>query len=255
MKLEIDGEVGFGLKNKYINMKKGCIYYSDFNADPKILNACQKQLRESFDGEIVSVTLNKSLNLGKNIVLKADRGVITMFRQILLGLETSTADVVFFTEHDVMYSKTHFDFTPPRDDTFYYNTSSLRWKYLGDYAVTYDNMRSLSGLCVNRKLAIKHYKKRLKLIKEKGWEDSSNPPYWARRIGFEPATKSKRQELILWDKSEVWQSKYSNIDIRHGKTLTPFKTGLNSFKHKPVGWKEMPIEDIPGWKLEKIFNL
>jgi len=248
------GGRGFGSRNKNM-IKKGCIYYTDFSANPEILNACQKQLRKSFDGEIISVSLNKPLNFGKNIVLKANGGVVTMFRQILLGLETSTADIVFFTENDVLYHKSHFDFEPLRDDTFYYNTNIFQLKYPEDFAITYDTIKSLSGLCVNRKLAIEHYKKRLQFIKDNNFKDDSKQPYWARRIGWEPGTKSKRQEMISHDKSECWKSEYSNIDIRHKNTLTPVKMSLDKFKHKPKGWKIIKASQIPGWNLKEIINI
>ena len=46
------------------------------------------------------------------------------------------------------------------------------------------------------------------------------------------------------EKVGEWKSKYSNIDIRHRKTLTPIKMTLKSFRHKPTGWKESTIDKI-----------
>lgn len=224
-------------------MTKSIIYYTDSKLDDKIALPVRDILL-SIGLPIVSVSL-KPLNFGENIVLDLKPGVITMFKQILTALEASKADNVFFAEHDVLYHKTHFEFTPNRNDTFYYNTNIWQWKYSKDFAITYDNIRSLSNLCVNRQLAIKHYKKRLQLIKNKEWEDDSKQPYWVRRLGYEPGTKSSRQEMISKDKSECWQSKYSNIDIRHKNTLTPPKMDLSNFKHKPQGWVE--VYEIPGW--------
>ena len=37
---------------------------------------------------------------------------------------------------------------------------------------------------------------------------------------------------------------YPNIDIRHRKTLTPMKMTMESFIHKPTGWKESTINQI-----------
>ena len=69
-----------------------------------------------------------------------------MVKQILTALENSTTDYVFFTEHDVLYPKCHFDFTPPRDDIFYYNANVWRWFYPEDTAITHDRMLPLSSL-------------------------------------------------------------------------------------------------------------
>ena len=107
-------------------MASGCIYYTDFHADPLILEVCRNQLRKVFDGEIVSVSLNKPLDFGRNIMVEGERGYPTMVRQIITGLENSTSDYVFFTENDVLYHKSHFDFVPPRDNIFYYNTNVWR---------------------------------------------------------------------------------------------------------------------------------
>jgi len=225
-------------------MKAGCIYYTDFHVDYNIMKICQKRLQESFDGEIVSVSLNRSLDFGKNIILNENRGNITMFKQILLALKNSTADYIFFCEHDVLYNKSHFDFVPGNNDIFYYNTNVWQWIFPKDLAITYDNLKSVSSLCVNKEFAIDHYEKRLKLIREKGWQDNERYPYWVRRMGYEPGVKSKRQELIKTNGYDTWHSKYPNIDIRHTKTLTPIKSSLKHFKHKPENWRQDKISKI-----------
>ena len=133
---------------------------------------------------IVSVSL-KPIDFGENIVLNLSPGYITMINQIVTGLEALEADYVFFCEHDVLYPKSHFGFTPPRDDIFYYNSNVWRWKYPDNLAITYDRLISLSCLCVNRKFALDHYKRRLKKIKELKLEaDKSREPQWVRRWGY-----------------------------------------------------------------------
>ncbi len=235
-------------------MKKSCIYYTHNLLEPLIMKVCQEQLQEqlrkSFNGEIVSVSL-KPMNFGKNVVLKAEKGVITMFRQILLALETSTSDIIFFCEHDCLYHKTHFDFTPPKEDIFYYNTNVYRWDYPKDRLITYDHLKSLSGLCVNRELALKHYKERLKIIEERGFEEGRDPN-WARKMGYEPGKNRSGLSKVLY---EEWKSEYPNVDIRHKHTITPPKTNLDSFKHKPINWQEVKISEIPGWDLKTLFDI
>jgi hypothetical protein len=241
------------------NMSKtiGAIFYTDFHLDPTILNVCQEQLKKSFGGNIVSVSLKKSLDLGKNIVLQgAERSYPTMVKQILMGLEALTTDIVFFTEHDVLYPREHFDFVPLKDDIFYYNTNFWRWKYPSDLAITWNDMCSLSAMCCNRKLAIDHYQRRMKFIEEVGMDKfRSREPRQSRIWGYEPGSKRKRRGGFSDELHETWKSEIPLIDIRHSKTFSRPKVSLEEFKHPPDpnNWKEIQVSKIPGW--ENILNM
>jgi len=236
-------------------MEKGIIYYTDNRIEGTIIETAKKYI-EASGLPIVSCSL-KPINLGQNIVLEGRvRGYLTMILQILTALETSTAKYVFFCEHDVLYHKSHFDFIPPKDNVYYYNVNNWRWNYPKNRAISYDKLTSLSGLCVNREFAIKHYKKRLELIRKKGWDkDKSKDPIWARKMGHEPGVKSKRQSSFKDNDYEIRKSKYPNIDIRHNKTYSPPKVTLESFKHKPNSWRETTLDNIDGWNLKELFNL
>ncbi len=235
---------------------KSIIYYTDNRLDEKIFKIVQKKLLD-VGLPIVSVSL-KPMDFGRNIHLDLKPGIVTMFKQILTALEASTADTIFFCEHDVLYHPSHFDFVPPKNDIFYYNTNVWRWKYPSDLAVTYENITSLSNLCAGRQLLINHYKERLRIIEKKGWDkEAGREPGWARRMGYEPGTKSIRQKIIQDGFCQYWQSKYPNIDIRHGRTLTKTKCSRSEFKHPPSleSWKETTLDKISGWDLKKMFNL
>ena len=66
---------------------KGILYYTDNCLDEKIMAACQKQLMKSVNGNrIISVSL-QPMQFGDNIHLPLERGYLTMFKQILEGLE------------------------------------------------------------------------------------------------------------------------------------------------------------------------
>jgi len=83
--------------------EKGLVYYTDFTADERILNVVRKQITKCCpDWPIVSVSLNKPLDWGENIVLNGKRSYLMMFKQILAGIEASKADVLFMVEHDVL---------------------------------------------------------------------------------------------------------------------------------------------------------
>jgi hypothetical protein len=193
---------------------------------------------------IVSCSL-KPASMGKNIVLDMRAGPVTMFTQILTALEASEGENVFFCEHDVIYHPSHFRFTPPEKDVFYYNTNVWRWDNRGDRVISYDHLRSVSGLCVNKKFAIDHYRKRLKIIYEKGYDKvpTNGNPGWARTMGYEPG-KPIKNGGISDDRIDEWRSEFPNIDVRHSRTMTPIKTTYDSFIVKPTGWKESIINNF-----------
>ena len=230
---------------------KSILYYTENRLDPIIMNTVQNQILKS-GLPITSVSL-KPMDFGDNYVVDLEPGAVTMTRQILIGLEQSKADVVFLTEHDVLYHQSHYDFTPPRNDTYYFNTNVWRWWYLNDHFITYDNLVSLSGLCANRELLLNHYQKRLEMIEENGWGNGRDPD-WARTIGHAPG-KSRKSGGILDEKVSQWRSEYPNIDIRHGKTATGAKVRLNNFYRPPINWQEAKFSDIPEWDLKEMFQL
>src|SRR3990167_8899734 len=98
---------------------KNIIYYTDNRLAEPIYLLVQHFLLES-GLPIISASL-KSINFGENVVIEGERSYPTMVAQIISCLERSTAKYVFFAEHDCLYSKSHFDFIPPKDDIFYYN--------------------------------------------------------------------------------------------------------------------------------------
>lgn len=233
---------------------KGIIYYTDNRLAEPLFSIVQKQILKA-KLPIVSVSL-RPLNFGKNIVLNKAPSFLTMLKQITKALEKSTANVVFFCEHDVLYPTSHFDFTPPRGDLFYYNAHVWRWDYPTDKLITYDRLISLSGLCVDRHFALDHYKRRLQKITELNLDKStSHEPLWARKWGYEPGTKKIKRGGFSDDDFETWRSKEPLIDIRHKGTFSPPKITLDSFKHRPANWQETTIEKIPGWNLKELFKI
>ena len=101
------------------------------------------------------------MTFGDNIVLPLERGYLTMFKQILAGLEELKTDVVFLCEHDVLYHPSHFLFTPPKKDVYYYNTNVWKVRYDDGHALHYD-CKQTSGLCAYRELLVQHYRERVR---------------------------------------------------------------------------------------------
>lgn len=204
---------------------------------------------------IVSCSL-KTLDFGKNIVLDLEPGVVTYYKQILTALEASKERYVFFCEHDVIYHPSHFEFAPPRDDTFYYNVNVWRCHPRQNICVTYDHLRSVSGMCANLELAVDHYRRRLKYIYDQGFDKipKTRNPKWARVMGYEPG-KSPTSGGFSVDKIDEWRSTLPNLDIRHRLTMTIPKLNLNQFNHPPTGWQQKTIDEIEGWNIRSMFSL
>jgi hypothetical protein len=231
-------------------MTKSIIYYTDNRLKEPIFSACQKQIL-SAGLPIVSVSL-KPIKFGENIVIKGEPGYPTMVRQIITALEESKLDFVFFCEHDVLYHKSHFDFLPARNDTYYYNTNNWRWDYPHDRIIKYDNLTSLSQLCAAKVLALKHYRARFEKMQRVGLEQfSKKDPHLARVWGYEPGRKKRRKGAFMEEKSETWNSEFPNIDIRHHETFSLPKVALKDFHNKPTGWVETTIDKISDWNLRQ----
>jgi hypothetical protein len=176
------------------------------------------------------------MSYGRNLTLALERGVLTMFKQILAGLEACRADVVFLVEHDMLYHPSHFEFRPERKDAFYYNENT--WKVdAADGKALHYICKQTSGLCARRELLVEHYKKRVERVAAEGYN---------RNMGFEPGCH--RPPRGVDDHPALsWMSAVPNIDIRHGANLTPSRWSQEQFRNKNScrGWTE--ADAVPGW--------
>ena len=223
---------------------KGIIFYTDHRLRLEIAHAVQKRLRTiAAERSIQVVTTSlKPMSFGDVHACLAglQPGYLTMFKQILAGLEASAADIIFLCEHDVLYHPSHFDFVPPRKDVFYYNTNVWKLRAEDGHALRVNDCKQTSGLCAYRSLLFEHYRKRVEVVERDGF---------SRRMGFEPGTH-RREERIDDHIAEGWESEYPNIDIRHNGNLTPSRWERGQFRNKQYteGWAEKEADDaIVGW--------
>lgn len=202
---------------------KGIIYYTDNQLNVKLARKVQTTIRNA-NLPIVSASLKPMNNMGTNVVVDGKRGYETMFRQILAALEASSADIVFFCEHDVLYHSSHFDFTPPEKDKFYYNHNVWRVRSDGK-AVTWD-ADQVAELCCYREHAIAWYKDKLA-------QAEFNRSY-------EPGVRGENGN---------WRSEFPNVDVRHGDNLTKSKWSQDDFRDKStcINWDETTVDKIKGW--------
>jgi len=226
---------------KFMKPTKGIVYYTDNQLTLKIAHPCKKQIK-SIGLPIVSASLKPMPDMGKNIHIKMERGYMAYFTQILKAIEASEAKYIFFCEHDWLYHPSHFEFTPPRDDTYYYNLNWWRLRASDGHCLYYDS-KLLPSICASRELLLQHYQKRMErlLAGENSTKDILG-------MGFEPGTHNREQRIDDY-KSDVWRSKYPNIDIRHTTNLSATRWKKSQFRNQKYtqGWTEKKCFDIEGW--------
>lgn len=221
---------------------KSLVYYTDNRLDGTLINETViKQIKRTFSGEIICVSL-EPVDFGKNVVLSGwKRGIVTMFEQIFAGLTTATGEIVYFAEHDVLYTAEHFAFIPPTKNAYYYNENAWRLRAEDGQALFYW-CKQTSGLCAYRELLLEHYRKRLARIEQEGT--------YSYKTGFEPGCHRPPRGIDSYP-AIGWQSGIPNIDIRHNKNLTPNRFSQELFRNKNScqGWTM--ADAIPGWGITK----
>lgn len=218
-------------KNKKL---KGIVFYTDNQLKLKIAHRVQDQLRmisATCGIPIVSVSLKPMSHFGnKNVHLSLPRGYEAMFKQILAGLEASTAEIIFLCEHDVLYHPSHFDFTPAKKNMYYYNHNWWRLRTSDGFALHWD-ANQVSGLCGYRELLLEFYRKRVAEVEKNGYKN---------RMGFEPGGRNSKL-------TQAWKSTYPNVDIKHGNNLSKNKWSLADFRDKSTAKGFVTTAEIPGW--------
>lgn len=213
---------------------KGIIFYTDNQLKLKIAHRVQKQLKKISRAKgipIVSASLKKMTFGDKNVYFPhLKRGYAAMFKQIVGALENSSAEIIFFCEHDVLYHPTHFNFSPPRNDTYYYNHNWWRLRTTDGFAVHWD-ANQVSGLCGYREHLLKFYRERLAEVEKNGYSN---------KMGFEPGGRDSKLSV-------AWKSPYPNVDIKHGKNLSKDKWSLKDFRDKSTAKNFVSSTRIPGW--------
>lgn len=225
-------------------MVKEIIFYTDSALKHKKLGRWSKQTIKDSGLPILSIALKKKTDIGRGLAFHANRSHTTLYAQILLGLLISEAKYVFLCEHDVLYHPSHFKFTPPTDDKYYYNNNVYKYRLSDRKVVGYD-CNWLSQLCTSRKLLIDHYIKRFKIIAN-----------GKKAYGYEPGSgQSWRVDKITLER---WVSEYPNIDVRHGQNWTGVdRMNPREFRDKRTceNWKEIKVEDIPYWNTKELLSL
>ena len=224
---------------------KTLVYYTDNTGDPFFMETCRKQIlccMIKYNYPIINVS-QKPLDFGSNIVMKLERSVLSIFKQILRGCQEAKSDYIFLLEHDLIYHPSHFDFTPERDDTFYYDRHR--------YSICDETGKSVfyhtdvpSMLCASRELLIKHYSKCVDWVSKEGWKG---------RWGFSPPKEVPRD--MKEGRREIWMAEYPSLDVRREASWSRKRMSRKQFRNPKGhrGWKE--VESVDGWgKIKNRFD-
>ena len=218
------------------------IYITDNCLDDHIFKRCQDYLIDASNGKKIISISQKKIDFGDNFCIgEIGRSYLSIEKQILKGIEQSKSKWVAIAEHDVIYSKEHFNFKPPNSKRFWYNKNFYYLQYsTGEFARR--NRKILSQLICSRKLLLMATKIKIKILSNKDWfKYSLGEPGVASY--FRTICKAKNNELkrlvksyVLNFSSEEFKTKTPNIDIRHGNNFSGGRTARRRFKHiKPWG--------------------
>ena len=222
------------VKEQGKSIPKGLVYYTNNQCEERVLKVVRRQLERVSNGRPIVSVSQYPIDFGKNFVLPLESSALTMFKQILKGVEESDADILFFVEHDVLYHPSHFDFVPPKKDVFYYNRNTWKVDVKSGQALFYYTQQ-VSGLCAYRELLLEHYKTRVERVEKEGF---------SRRMGFEPGNHNFPRGVDNYG-YDVWMSEHPNVDLRHEHNLTANRWNKKQFRRQPVGWEK--ADEVPFW--------
>ncbi len=110
------------------------IYLTDNSLDEQIAALCKRVLlREAGDLPIVSAS-QKPIDLGRNVCVgEIGRSWMSLYRQILAGLEAVETVSIVIAEHDCLYTHEHLSYQIPDPDAFHYNRNHWLVQWGGNH--------------------------------------------------------------------------------------------------------------------------
>jgi len=136
---------------------KAIIYYSDVKSiNRTILYNCYMQLVKAAQDVPIYCVLQEPVDFmihSRNILTSdLDRSGLSLMKQIVIGCHAATnVPWVYLVEHDILYPKGYFEFTPEDSHTFYYNDNNYIYT---DEALFVRAMNPLSQVCCGRRAMI-----------------------------------------------------------------------------------------------------
>lgn len=223
------------------------IYYTNNILEQDVFDKCVEHLEIAADGKPIVSVSQKPVDLGENICV-GDIGSswLNLYKQLKLGAEKATTKYVATAEHDCLYTKEHFNWRPPTDDTFYYNENCwfVQWggnhpELNGMYSTFWGERKALSQLICDRELLIADLEYKLNLLDEHEWAKTSllfagEPGVTRIKEAQKWAKSGKGVSLMKYvdnylksQRSDVFWTELPNLDIRGSNNFTGPKRGKN----------------------------
>lgn len=236
--IDVDNQIENATKSAEAgNLTKGLAYYTDNRCEERVIRVVRNQLEKIAKDKYPIVSVSQyPIEFGKNIVIDGERSYLTMFKQILMGIEALDTDIVYLVEHDVIYHPEHFEFVPPQKDIYYYNEHT--WKVdAGSGQALFYHTKQTSGCCAYRELLLEHYRKRVERVEKEGF---------TRKMGFEAGTHSFPNGVDNY-KAKMYWTEHPNVDVRHKTNLTESRFKKEQFRSERSirGWTL--ADEIPHW--------
>ena len=236
--------------------EKTIVYLTDSQLDPWLADRCRELLLEAANGiPIVSVS-QQPLDFGLNVCVgDIGRSGPSLETQIFEGLKRVETRWVAIAEHDCIYSKQYFEWTPPDDENFWYNDNAWLCQLHNPAHPHMDGMfsfmrgrRAQSQLICNTENFLKASGEKLGILTDPAWigrypkryigePGNANPSKAMRLSKFRNmrGVRKKIKNYLTVYHAKDWRSDIPNIDIRHGHNFTGPRRG-NKRSHTLEPW-------------------
>lgn len=245
------------------------IYYTDNSLDPFLFRKCQEYLLKAAEGKRIISVSQKPIDFGDNICIgEKGRSHYNLFYQTLVGVEAATTKYIALAEHDCLYTPEHFNWIPPTDDLFYYNTNHWLVQWGGELSGLYSYFRRkvMSQLICERELYIRAIKEKLVMLEygaeiRKGQPGACEPGVCDNRQAFINVKKemeSKHKDVGKDTfQAKAFSTKLPNLDIRHSSNFSGGRrANKRRFTLKPWGdfYSVMGVVPPGDWYQEAVIN-
>lgn len=230
------------------------LYLTHDGISTEVRDLCYRQLLRAADG-IPIVEMHQPPEWEKS--------GLSMYRQIKLGLEKIDTRFVAIAEHDCLYTSEHFNFRPPDEEFFYYNTNCYLVQMPGSNQQhpEYDGMFSIfpgrrvqSQLICGTEPLRQVAEDQIRIVEDPAWNTRRyNRPvgepgtmHWfkIKQIARESSSlQTKMRAFMMSYNAKDFQTKVPTIDIRHGDNFTGHRRGKNrTFNLEGWGtWKDIAM--------------
>jgi len=230
-------------------MSNTIIYLTDHSLDEKLNKLCQKiLLREAREIPIISVS-QRPIEFGKNICVgEIGRSWLSLYKQLKAGIDNVETENIVICEHDCIYTYEHLSFSPPKDNTVYYNNNTWLVQYDSKDKFEYNGMFSfmprryaMSQLVANKEFMRIDTDLRLRVLMDQTDDISViRAQQWAA-TGRSMSIGFLIQHKLPDHPHQRFTTKIPSLDIRHNDNFTGSKRGKKRCWELPYWGK---LEDI-----------